>query len=56
MVTALNPLIGYEKAAAIAKEAFKTGKTVRELCREQRVLPEEEVEKALDPWKMTRPG
>ena len=56
MVTALNPLIGYEKAAAIAKEAFKTGKTVRELCREQRVLPEEELEKALDPWKMTRPG
>src|SRR5205807_6111017 len=32
MVTSLNPLIGYDMAAAIAKEAFKAGKTVRELC------------------------
>jgi fumarate hydratase, class II len=35
MVTSLNPHIGYEKAAALAKEAFKTGKTIRELCREE---------------------
>ncbi len=35
MVTSLNPLIGYEKAAQLAKEAFKTGKTIRELCREK---------------------
>ncbi len=55
MVTALNPLIGYEKAAEIAKEAFATGKTIRELCREKRVLPEEELTKALDPWRMTEP-
>ena len=40
MVTSLNPHIGYEKAAALAKEAFKTGKTIRELCREQGILPE----------------
>ncbi len=33
MVTSLNPLIGYEQAAALAKEAFKTGKTIRELVR-----------------------
>ena len=39
MVTSLNPHIGYEKAAALAKEAFKTGKTIRELCREQGILP-----------------
>ena len=39
MVTGLNPYIGYEQAAALAKEAFKTGKTIRELCREQKVLP-----------------
>ena len=39
MVTSLNPHIGYEKAAALAKEAFKTGKTIRELCREQKILP-----------------
>ena len=36
----LNPYIGYERAAALAKEAFKTGKTIRELCREKNVLPE----------------
>jgi fumarate hydratase class II len=55
MVTSLNPYIGYEKAAALAKEAFKTGKTIRELCREQEILPEEELQKALDPYRMTEP-
>jgi fumarate hydratase class II len=56
MATALNPLIGYEAAAALAKEAFKTGKTIRELCREKNILPADELEKALDPWRMTRPS
>ena len=55
MVTGLNPYIGYERAAALAKEAFKTGKTIRELCREHKVLPEDQLEKALDPWRMTEP-
>ena len=55
MVTSLNPHIGYEKAAALAKEAFKTGKTIRELCREQKILPEDVLNKALDPWSMTEP-
>ena len=55
MVTSLNPLIGYEKAAALAKEAFKTGKTIRQLCREQGVLPEKTLQEALDPWRMTEP-
>ncbi|MFQ5734014.1 MAG: class II fumarate hydratase [Planctomycetaceae bacterium] len=55
MVTSLNPYIGYEKASAIAKEAFKTGKTIRELCREQNVLPAEQLEAALDPRRMTEP-
>jgi fumarate hydratase class II len=55
MVTSLNPYIGYERAAALAKEAFKTGKTIRELCREQNVLSEAELNKALDPWRMTEP-
>ncbi|WP_339908543.1 class II fumarate hydratase [Symmachiella dynata] len=55
MVTSLNPYIGYEKASALAKEAFKTGKTIRELCTEQNVLPEEELNKALDPMSMTEP-
>jgi fumarate hydratase class II len=55
MVTSLNPYIGYERAAALAKEAFKTGKTIRELCREHNVLPEAELNKALDPFRMTEP-
>ena len=55
MVTALNPLIGYERASELAKEAFKTGKTIRELCREKEILPEAELDKALDPRRMTHP-
>jgi len=55
MVTALNPHIGYEKAAKIAKEAFATGKTIREICREEGILPEATLRDALDPWSMTEP-
>ncbi len=55
MCTSLNPLIGYENAAAIAKEAFKTGKTIRELCLEKDVLPEDTLAEALDPMRMTEP-
>ncbi|HEX3871939.1 MAG TPA: aspartate ammonia-lyase, partial [Pirellulales bacterium] len=55
MVTSLNPYIGYEKAAALAKEAFKSGKTIRELCIEQKILPADELQQALDPWSMTEP-
>jgi len=56
MATGLNPYIGYERAAAIAKESFKTGKTVRQLCEEQEILPEEQLREALDPRRMTRPS
>jgi fumarate hydratase class II len=56
MVTGLNPYIGYDRAAALAKEAFKTGRTIRELCREQKVLPDDQLNQALDPWRMTKPG
>ncbi|MGA2033614.1 MAG: class II fumarate hydratase [Thermoguttaceae bacterium] len=55
LATALNPYIGYEQAAALAKEALATGKTIRELCREKKILPEDELERALDPWRMTHP-
>jgi len=55
MVTSLNPHIGYEKAAALAKEAFKTGKTIRQLCQEQKILPDDVLAAALDPWSMTEP-
>ena len=56
MVTSLAPIIGYDKAAEIAKESAKTGKTVREICRERQILPEAELAKALDPVEMTKPG
>ena len=56
MVTSLAPIIGYDRAAEIAKESAKTGRTVRDLCREQKVLPEKELEAALDPVEMTKPG
>src|SRR5438445_5511978 len=56
MVTSLAPKIGYDRAAEIAKESAKTGRTVREIAREKEVLPEKELERALDPIKMTEPG
>jgi fumarate hydratase class II len=56
MVTSLAPKIGYDRAAEIAKEAYRTGRTVRELCLEKQVLPPEELEKVLDPWSQTEGG
>jgi fumarate hydratase class II len=56
MVTSLAPKIGYDRAAEIAKESARTGRTVREIAREKKVLPERELERALDPVKMTQPG
>ena len=55
MITSLNPYIGYEKASKLAKEAFASGKTIRELCTEQNILPEETLQQALDPMSMTEP-
>ena len=56
MVTSLAPLIGYDRAAEIAKESAATGKTVRQICLERRVLPENQLNRALDPVEMTKPG
>jgi len=55
MVTSLNPHIGYEKASKLAKEAFESGKTIRELCQEEEILPTDTLEEALDPFRMTEP-
>jgi fumarate hydratase class II len=55
MVTSLNPHIGYEKASKLAKEAFQSGKTIRELCQEEEILPTDTLEEALDPFRMTEP-
>ncbi|MFQ5718706.1 MAG: class II fumarate hydratase [Acidobacteriota bacterium] len=56
MGTALAPLIGYDRAAAIAKKAYATGRTVREVAREEKVLPDDELDRALDPASMTHPS
>jgi len=56
MVTSLAPIIGYDKAAEIAKESFKTGRTVRELAIEKEVLPLDELERALDARAQTEGG
>ena len=56
MCTTLAPLIGYDQAAAIAKEAYETGKTVRQVAQEKQVLPAAELDKALDPGSMTEPA
>jgi len=53
MCTALAPVIGYEKAAAIAKKAFADGTTVRKVATEEKVLPPEELARLLDPQGMT---
>jgi fumarate hydratase class II len=55
MVTSLAPKIGYEQSAKLAKEAFQSGKTIRQLCRDRAILPDAELDDALDPWKMTEP-
>ena len=55
MVTSLNPYIGYEMAAKLAKEAFASGKTIRELCTERNILPPDQLKEALDPYSMTEP-
>ena len=56
MVTALAPVIGYDRAADIAKEAYRTGKTVREICEERQVLPQDKLDVVLDARRMTEPG
>ena len=53
--TGLVPYIGYDASAAIAKQAAKTGRTVREIARETTSLTAEQLDAALDPFKMTEP-
>ncbi|WP_372635309.1 class II fumarate hydratase [Fodinibius sp.] len=56
LVTALNPVIGYDKGSKIAKKAYKEGRPVKEVAREMTDLTDEELREALDPIKMTRGG
>jgi fumarate hydratase class II len=55
MCTSLAPKIGYDKAGEIAKESFRTGKTVREIAVAKNILPEGELAQTLDPRRMTQP-
>jgi len=56
MCTALAPEIGYDEAAAIAKESYKTGKTVRQIALERKIMPPKRLKEILDPMRMTKPG
>ena len=56
VVTALNPVIGYEKATELAAEALRTGRGVVELVREKKVLTEQQIQEVFDPARMTGPG
>ena len=56
LATALVPLVGYDAAVEVAREAAKSRKTVREVARERTGLTEEQLAQALDPSKMTRPS
>jgi len=55
LATALNPVIGYDEAAKLAKESMRTGRSIRQLAR-ARGVGEKELNKVLDLGKMTRPG
>jgi fumarate hydratase, class II len=56
LVTALNPVIGYEKGAAIAKEAYKKGRPVKQVAREMTDLSDQELDRLLDPAALTKGG
>ena len=56
LVTALNPIIGYAKAAEIAKKAYKDGRAVLDVAEEETNIPREELEKLLDPAKLAEGG
>ncbi|MBK9098858.1 MAG: aspartate ammonia-lyase [bacterium] len=53
IVTALNPVLGYEKTTELAKEALETSKGILELIREKKLLTEDQIKELLDPKKMT---
>lgn len=56
LVTALNPVIGYEKGAAIAKKAYAEGRSVKDVAREETDLTDKELDRLLDPGALTEGG
>jgi aspartate ammonia-lyase len=53
IVTALNPVLGYEKTSELAAEAYKSGKGILEIVREKKLLTEQQIAELLDPAKLT---
>ena len=53
IVTALNPIVGYDKATELANEAYTSGKGILEIIREQKILSEQQIADLLDPAKLT---
>jgi fumarate hydratase class II len=56
LATALAPILGYDRAAEVAREAYRSGRTVREVAEEWNILSSEELDQVLDPRRMTAPG
>ncbi|HEY6291114.1 MAG TPA: aspartate ammonia-lyase [Terriglobia bacterium] len=56
IATALNPVIGYARAAEIVKKSLRTGKSIPEICLEEKILSKKELDHLLDPRRMTEPG
>ena len=56
LVTALNPVIGYEKGAAVAKQAYKEGRAIRDVAAEQTQLTPDQLRELLDPLELTKGG
>jgi fumarate hydratase class II len=56
LVTALNPVIGYEKGAAVAKKAYAEGRPVKEVAKEMTDLSDAELDRLLDPASLTEGG
>jgi aspartate ammonia-lyase len=52
-VTALNPVLGYDKASELAAEAYRTNKGILEIVRERKLLTDEQIKDLLDPAKLT---
>ena len=55
MCTALAPIIGYDAAAQIAYEAYNSGKTIREIAEEKKILPKKQLDTILNPFSMIKP-
>ncbi len=55
-MTALNPVIGYEKGAAVAKKAYAEGRPIKDVAREETDLTDDELDRLLDPAELARGG